>query len=987
MYSRLIIALMVVMYVSIINVSARKDVHSQTTNDSSRSFMVAQTEHSVFPSFDASDNLLDATIQKTQTALDNQQFEIALNYAKQALDHVKTNYYLMSEERLNIHQLFVAIYEKQEKYEAAEKHFQQAYTIQKKIFGEDHHQTLNMLEKLGEFYQQWGKQEKAEAIFLSMNTLYQRIFGINHKKTLESIVRLAEFYIKNNAYEKAQPYVAQSVKINAHLFGRNSIKNLTPLIQAAKTYYYCKLYDRALKTFELAYSLIKKNNGKPLLKTQLEIIQFLAKMHIKNRHFQKAEELLKKAIALSRQVYGYQNKHQQTFLQKLIEIYQLQGQHEKIKKQLQENIELAAKISGKDHPETIEAQKALADFLFDQKEYAQAEPIYEEVFHHCKIRYGVHEKTLSLSKRLAESYIAQSKYQAAESLLKKNVNTYTGLLQGTRESIQYLAKIYKQQGNCPEAIPLMDQVFRLNESSLGPSHPETLRALSDLIGCMVDEKQNVDALKLLKRIEPSLYKSQWEKLQNHIFSVTDQTGCILNAQTFCHAVFTLAREMTDPEVISYIADVMLRWQYLDQFPGAVLKGLPGYNDMNKLFQHQMINLPYRLPRNSAFIHLYPYDVINFSTAQSTQTRWMAVLILSDNENVANIISRDLGSVHNTQQLIQELIREKRPAQKTRIEKQLYTKLMGVFEKHIQSVQSVYITTNGIGQMIPFSRLKLADGQYWIMRQPVCRVFSALDFMKNITHAYTGSLLAIGQVNYDDFSQTNPELLNEKKVHVSKIATNHIPLPEGNQLRYKYRAHQNESHVIEDILTVYKVSRHTSPVFWSDTKASESALKNLLYPPRILHMSVDCFYFDQSEDKDFAIRGGLALAGANQGFLRQVDSDGQDGLLLDQEILSINLNGTELVCLTNKCDTQNTGIHHSAYFQMAAAFHMAGCRFVLSPIWQVKKADASKFILLFYENWLRQSISNPSKALRKTRRQYISKGESADVWGSFVLTGF
>jgi tetratricopeptide (TPR) repeat protein len=986
MNNRFIIAILVVISAGLINLSTRKEVYSQATNDLSHSFMVAQTEQFVFPTFDATDNVLDTAIQKAQRALDNKQFEIALNYAKEAFEHVKTNYYLMSEERLSIHQLFVAIYKKQGKYDAAEKHFQQAYAIQKKIYGERHDQTLNMLEKLGGFYQEWGRQDKAEEIFLLMNTLYQSIFGINHKKTLDSIVRLAEFYIKNNLYNKARPYVTQAVKINAHFFGPDSINNLTPLIQAAKTYYHCNLYDRALKTFEQAYSLIQKHDGKPL-EIQLDIIQFLAKLHIKNRHFQKAEFFYKKAIALSKQVFGNQNKRQQTFNQKLIEIYQLQGQHDKIKKQLQENIEVTARISGKDSPEIIESQKALADFLFDRKEYAQAALIYEEAFHNCKIRYGIHEKTLSLSKRLAETYIAQSKFQAAESLLKNNVNTYTGLLQGTRESLQYLAQIYKQQGNCPEAIPLMDQVFRLNESTLGPSHPETLRALSELIGCMVDEKRNADALKLLKRIEPALYKFQWEKLREQDFSVTDQTGCILNAQTFCHAVFTLAREMTDPEVISYIADVMLRWQYLDNFPGAVEKGLPGYHDMIKLFQHQMINLPYRLPRNSAFIHLYPYNVINFSTAQSTQTRWMAVLILSENEDVANIFSKDLGAVHHTQQLIKDLIREKRPVQITRIEKQLYTKLLGTFEKHIQSVQSVYITTNGIGQMIPFSRLKLANGQYWIMRQSVCRVFSALDFMKNITHAYTGSLLAIGQVNYDAFSQTKAEIINEKKVNVTKQPTNHIPLPDGTLLKYKYRANQDQSQIIKNILTVYKASRHTSPVFWSDTKASESALKNLLYPPRILHMSVDCFYLDQSVDQNFAIRGGLALAGANQGFFQHSGSDGQDGLLLDREILHLNLNGTELVCLTNKCDSQKTGIHKSAYFQMAAAFHMAGCRFVLSPIWQVKKTDASKFILLFYENWLRQSISNPSKALRATRRQCISKGDSPDIWGSFVLTGF
>ena len=981
-----IMAILVVIYTCVIDVITKNSVSSKTIKGSMQSFLVAQAEQSTFPTFDASDNVLESAMQKVQTAFSNGHYEKALNFANQALDHVKSYYNLISEERLKIHQLFAEIYVKQKNFAAAEKHYQQAYTIQKRMFGERHDHTLDMLEKLSAFYQTWGRRDKAEETLQLINTIYQSIYGTNHKKTLASIDQLANFYILNHEYAKARPYVTQTVKINTHLFGPHSIKNLAPMMNAAKTYYHCKSYDRALKSLELALKLIQKNDGQPL-DIKLNIIQFLAKLHLMNKKFKKAENLYQKAIVLSRQVHGPQNTLQLTFNQQLIEIYQSQGQHDKVKKQLQKNIELSTKMSGKDHPKTIASQKALADFLFDQKEYKLAAPVYEAALHNCKKRYGTHEKTLNLSKRLAETYVAQSKFQAAESLLKNNINTYSNILQSTRDNLQYLAKIYKQQDNCTEAIQLMDQVFRLNESTLGPSHPKTLCSLSDLIGCMVEEKRHIDALNLLKRIEPALYKAQWEKLRKKDMSVPDQTGCILDAQTFCHAVFTLAHKMTDPEVISYIADVMLRWQYLEHFPGAANKDLPGYHDINTLFQRRMINLPYRLPRKSAFIHLYPYDVIDFSKSGASQSRWMAVLILSEHENVTSMFSKDLGTVYDTKQLIQGLMREKRPEQKTRIEQQLYTQLLGNFEKHIQAVQSVYISTNGIGQMISFSRLKLANGQYWIMRQPVCRVFSALDFMKRVTHIYTGSMLAVGQVNYDAFSQTKPETLSERTVNSSKKAANHIPLPAGNILSYQYQAHPNETRVIGNILSVYNVSRHTSPVFLSSLNATESALKNLSYPPRILHMSVDCFYLSQSVDKNYAIRGGLALAGANQGFQGHIGTKGQDGLLLDYEILSINLNGTELVCLTNKCDSKKVGVHNSAFFQMAAAFHMAGCRFVISPIWKIKHAEASEFILLFYENWLRQSISNPSKALRATKRQCISNGDSPDVWGSFVLMGF
>jgi tetratricopeptide (TPR) repeat protein len=972
MYKKLIIfAIFSVMFAFIFIVNTKNLAFGQATE----------------PSFDASDNILDATFQEAQTALEKGQFETSLNFAKQALDHVQLNYNIISDERLKIHRLFLRIYEKQKNFAAAEKHFQQAYAIQKKIYGELHEHTLDMLAQSGNLYQKWGRQKELEKTLKSINSLYQKKYGINHKKTLQSINQLAGFYIDNEKYFKALPYVTQAVKVNTHLFGRHSIKNLAPMIQAAKTYSHCKSYDRAIKMFETALNVINKNRGKHS-DTKLDIMQSLAKLHIIERNFKKAEDLYQKAIVLSKQIHGPRNKLLITFNEQLIEIYRSQGHLEKVKQQLKQHMELTSKILGNAHPKTIASQKALADFLFDQREYAEAASIYEDALHKYKNQYRTYDKTLSLSRRLAEIYIAQSQFQLAESLLKKNVDLYSNLLDHTRDNLQFLAQIYKQQGNCLDAIPLMDQVFRLNESTLGPSHSKTLRALSELIGCMVEEKRNLDALNLLKRIEPALFRNQWDKLCNKNIPVSDQTGYVLNAQNFCHAVLTLAHGMTDPEVIAYVADVMLRWQYLKHFPGAANKNLPGYHDINKLFQIRMVNLPYRLPRNSAFIHLSPYDVIDFSNEQSSQTRWVLVLILSEHEEVTtNMFMKDLGAVHKTQKLMNDLMLETSLQQKENIEKQLYKQLLGDFETYIQSVQSVYISTDGMGQMVPFSRFRLEAGQYWIKRQQVCRVFSALDFMKNITPAYTGSLLAVGQVNYDNYSQENPEQLTNSTESVSKSAANHIPLPDNIQLSSRYHTHTDETQIIENILTIYNVSRNATPIFLSDSNASESTLKNLSYPPRILHMSVDCFYLDASRGQMFTSRGGLALAGANQGIHKMIGPNGQDGLLLDYEILNMNLNGTELVCLTNKCDSKQASIHNSAYFQMAASFHMAGCRFVLSPIWKIKHVESSQFIILFYENWLRQSISNPSKALRATKLQCISKGTSPDIWGSFVLMGF
>ncbi|MBF0449902.1 MAG: CHAT domain-containing protein [Candidatus Magnetomorum sp.] len=940
------------------------------------------------------DDPFNDLIQKAQKDLDKHQFVKALQTAQQAFEHAQSNFKMKSEERMNAHRLLAEIYQKQKKYPAAEKHYQQAYMIQKDMLGDRHKQTLNLLDQMGLFYCQWGKTQKAAQAYQTLNQLYQEMFGNNHRKTLSVVDRLAKLFLDSQQYTNARPYAAQALKICTEIYGNTSLYTIDAMIQAGKTYYYCKSYIRAFNTFDHVLSIIQEKDTIQSSK-KLEVYEFLADLHQLQKRYQDAEDMYKKAIALSQQMQGPENNIQFMMNQKLTELYKIQDRYQEAKTSLVQTVQLAGAIWGDKHPKTIALQEDLAELLFKQKEYGRAAEILSQALESSKTLFGDHhEKTFALSKRLAEIFIAQARYQEAESLYRNNLAVQKKILTATRENLKQLAQLFKMQKNCSGAIPLMDQAFRLNEATLGPTDPETLQSLMELIGCMVKNNQHEQAVETLKRIEKPLYKQQFELSRSHqnltqrpatAVTLTNKQDVELNTQTFCHAVLSLTRSMSNQEAISYAADVMLRWQYLTTFPEPGRVGLPGHQDINTLFQIQMALLPYRLPRNSAFFHILPYDHIDFSNAQKTETRWFAMMILSE-ENTDNMFCQDLGPIQVTKKLTKQLMSESDPKQMFDIESRLYQHFFGIFEETIKDIQSIYISASGYAHLIPYSRLRLKDGRFWIERQQICRVFSAMDFLKQVSPVYTGSLLAIGQINYDDFLETDTGTLNEKALHSSE-KINNIPLPQTQQVNFKYRAHPDETRVIEEIINIYDVSRKTSPVFWSTTEANESAIKKMAYPPRVLHFCADCFYLNPKTDPAVNISGALVLAGANKGLMKQTGPSGQDGLLLDAEILDLNLKGTELVYLAKKCDGYQDGTAFSPFFQMAAAFHMAGCRFVLSPVWAVKHEMASPFIIRFYENWLRQSISNPSKALRKTKLQHIAENSPPNIWASYVLMGF
>jgi len=934
-----------------------------------------------------------AYIEKSKNYVNKNQYDKALEAAKKALEYAQSHYKMQSNQRVQTHQLFAEIYHKQENYSAAEKHYQQAYIIQKNIAGERNEKALNIQIKMGQLYEQWGKIEKSEQIYKLLNQAYQDIFGNNHIRTLLIVNKLAKLYINAQQYTRARPYATQAMKISKSIFGDDSIHALDSMIQAGNTYYKCKAYIRAFNTLNKAFSIIYKNPSVPFEK-KIDIYQSLSELHQMQNRLKDAENMYKKTIALCHQVHPPRKEIQLKMNQKLSTLYKSQGRIQEAKMSLLQAIKLSGAIFGNKNPKTIALQHEIVEILCEQKDYGHAAEILSKALESSKELYGEHhEKTFQLSRRLAEIFIAQARYQEAESIYRTNLNVQKKILASTRENLNQLGNLFKMQDNCSNALSIMEQSFHLNEATLGPTHPQTLQSLMELMSCMIEKKNNNKALDLLKRIEKPLFKKHFEQrtpLQKDepIYSDSEpqnSTKVKLNGNTFCDVVFSLMRSISQQEEINYVADIILRWNYLNHFPAPERKNLPGYHDIKELFQVQMLNLPYRLPRNSAFFSIHPYNYIDFSKSQKTEARWIVLLILSE-QHESNIFFQDLGPVKESQKLNRQLLHSKNQQKIKNAESRLYTNLFGLFEEHIKNVQSIYISTSGFGHMIPFSRLRLKDGRFWIERQQICRVFSAMDFLKNVSHVYTGSLLAIGNVNYDKFKETvQTDTLNEKSLRLPE-KENNIPLPKNQQAHFKYKSNSDEAPFIEEIMSIYSVSRQSKPIFWSDTDANEIDLKKLIHPPRVLHFSAECFHLYPSSET-LKISGGLALAGANKGFINQTDSHGQDGLLLDLEILDLNLKATELVCLSKKCDGSINEINFSPFFQMAAAFNMAGCRFVLSPIWSVKKEPASIFFIRFYDNWMRQSISNPSKALRKTKLQHIADNVNPKIWASYVMMGF
>ena len=147
---------------------------------------------------------------------------------------------------------------------------------------------------------------------------------------------------------------------------------------------------------------------------------------------------------------------------------------------------------------------------------------------------------------------------------------------------------------------------------------------------------------------------------------------------------------------------------------------------------------------------------------------------------------------------------------------------------------------------------------------------------------------------------------------------------------------------------------TKPQIWTGSDASESRLKALDKPPKVLHLATHGFYLPSNDrliDRPMVL-SGLAMAGANQGREGRRGADGEDGILYALEAQNLNLGDTELVSLS-ACDTGTGTLDYSeGVYGLVRAFNIAGARNVLMSLWKLGDRDARvhETILQYLVEW-------------------------------------
>jgi len=254
----------------------------------------------------------------------------------------------------------------------------------------------------------------------------------------------------------------------------------------------------------------------------------------------------------------------------------------------------------------------------------------------------------------------------------------------------------------------------------------------------------------------------------------------------------------------------------------------------------------------------------------------------------------------------------------------------------------------------------------------------------------------GGLSYD--MDTNEMLTNSLCFHDGSYIANRGFVSDAT-LRSGWRYLPGSKTEIDSISSTLQ-KHDIKTIVYSGTTGTEEAFKNLSAKHTdILHLATHGFFYRNEEvtrktffqsiidnemkpDDNSLKRSGLILSGGQNVWEgKALPSNVEDGILLSEEIASMDLSGTSMVVLS-ACETGLGDITSDGVFGLQRAFKMAGVQTLVMSLWKVDDNATSLMMQTFYEQLL--SGKTKREAFNLAQKTVREKYPEPYYWAGFVM---
>lgn len=224
-----------------------------------------------------------------------------------------------------------------------------------------------------------------------------------------------------------------------------------------------------------------------------------------------------------------------------------QGKYSDAEKLFRSVIEVRTRALGAEHPETLDSRHRLIYVLIEQSKHAEAVAEARQVLQlREKVLGSEHPDTLVSRYNLANTLVHEGKYAEAEALYRETIKLDEKVLGSehlrTIAARDGFANALSYQGKNAEAEPLYREVIKLDEKVYGPEHPVTLNDRMNLATALQAEGKYPSAeaayRDVIKSQEKVLGSEHPDTLntRNNLAETLDDDGKYAEAEAECRQI-------------------------------------------------------------------------------------------------------------------------------------------------------------------------------------------------------------------------------------------------------------------------------------------------------------------------------------------------------------------------------------------------------------------------------------------------------------------
>jgi len=421
-----------------------------------------------------------------------------------------------------------SIYKVQQRFDEAEKTYQQSLTIFEKIYGKEHIYVANVLSQLAWIYHDLGNYDKAKLVHQRSLAIREKVFGKDHVDIFDSLDSLADIYCHLGDYRSAVLPFQRAIAIKEKTYGKEHPRVAASLNSLAVLYYYMGDYDKALPLYQKALDIWEKTlkTEHPDIATSLNN---LAWIYQTMGDYDKALPLFQKSLDILEKTLGKEHSDVATGLNNIAGLYKKIGDYKKALPLFQKSLGIRKKVLGKEHPDVAQSFNNLAGLYRMMGDYDKALLLLEKSLDIRKKVLGKEHSSVATNfNNLAALYQTMGDYNKALPLFQKSLEIFKKALGEEHLSVatssNNLAALYYKMGNYDEALSLFQKSLEIKKRILGKEHPAIAGSLNNVALLYLDLKNYEKAEPLLQQALP-------------IAANSDQPEILWKIQSGLHSLF------------------------------------------------------------------------------------------------------------------------------------------------------------------------------------------------------------------------------------------------------------------------------------------------------------------------------------------------------------------------------------------------------------------------------------------------------------------